>query len=85
MAYDIFYTAKALRYMESIDKKQSYQLYKKIQSIKDNPLHYIGRLANVNLWKLRIGDYRAIIRFDRAKQEITVVDIGHRKNVYKNI
>jgi mRNA interferase RelE/StbE len=85
LAYAISYTEKALRYLESLDKKQMRQLYNKIESIKANPLHYIEKLVSINLWKLRIGDYRAIIRLNRPDQEIVVIDIGHRRNVYKNL
>ncbi len=85
MAYEILYTKKALKYLESLNRKEAQNVYRKIESIKENPLHYIAKLSSINLWKLRIGDYRAIVRFDRAKEEITVVDMGHRKNIYKNL
>ncbi len=85
MAYEILYTKKALKYMESSNRKEAQNVYRKIESIKENPLHYTERLSGVNLWKLGIGDYRAIIRLDRAKEELTVIDIGHRKNIYKNL
>lgn len=85
MNYNVLYTEKALKYLENLNKKEAHQIYKKIESIRGNPLHYIDKLVTVNLWKLRIGDYRAIIRLNKFKQEITVIDIGHRKNIYKNI
>ena len=85
MEYTISYTDKSIKYLESLDKKEAKIIFKKIESIKGNPLHYIQRLTKINLWKLKIGDYRAIIKFDRVKKEITIVDIGHRKNIYKKL
>ena len=85
MEYTISYTEKSIKYLESLDKKEAKIIFKKIESIKGNPLHYIQRLTKINLWKLKIGDYRAIIKFDRVKKEITIVDIGHRKNIYKKV
>ena len=85
MEYTISYTDKSIKYLESLDKKEAKIIFKKIESIKGNPLHYIQRLTKINLWKLKIGDYRAIIKFDRVKKEITIVDIGHRKNIYKKV
>ncbi|MFH1181790.1 MAG: type II toxin-antitoxin system RelE/ParE family toxin [Candidatus Woesearchaeota archaeon] len=85
MAYRISYTEKALKYLERLNKKEMRQLYNKIERIIDNPLHYIEKLVSVNLWKLRIGDYRAIIKLGKLEQEIAIIDIGHRKNIYKKL
>lgn len=35
------------------------------------------------LFKLRVGDYRAIYSLDSYEQVITVRLIGHRKDIYK--
>ncbi len=58
-------------------------ILKKIYSIKENPLRYIERLKKSHLWKLRIGDYRAIIIINTKDEVINVIKIGHRKNIYK--
>lgn len=52
--------------------------------IKDNPivgekLH--GELANY--YKLRIGDYRVIYKFDKENLSVEVVKIEHRQGVYR--
>jgi len=85
LAYRISYTERVLKYLEHLEKKEMLQIYNKIESIKENPLHYIEKLVSVNLWKLRIGDYRAIIKLNRLEQEIAIIDIGHRKNIYKKL
>ena len=85
MTYKIVYTEKAAKYLETLDKKEAQRTYSKIESIKENPLHYIEKLVSINLWKLRIGDVRAIIRFNKLEKEISVIDMGHRKNIYKKL
>ena len=57
----------------------------KIYSIKDNPLSYIERLKGGSMWKLRIGDYRAILVISTKDNIINVIKIGHRKNIYKKL
>ncbi len=74
-----------MKYLEKLPKKEAVTIYKKIESAKENPLHFIEKLSGIELWKLRAGDYRAIIKLDRSKQELFVVDIGHRKDVYQNL
>jgi mRNA interferase RelE/StbE len=34
-------------------------------------------------YKLRVGDYRVIYQLDRRRRRITVLKIGHRREVYK--
>ena len=34
-----------------------------------------------SLWRIRIGNYRIVYRFDRVKVEL--VRIGHRKDIYR--
>lgn len=58
-------------------------ILKKIYSIRENPLHFIERLSGVKLWKLKIGDYRAILQIMTKTGIINVIKIGHRKNIYK--
>ena len=83
--FEVLYSEKALKYLEKMDRTKATIIFHKIESIKTNPIRYVGRLVSLDLWKLRVGDYTAIIRLDRAKNELVVVDIGHRRDVYKKL
>ena len=61
------------------------EILRKLNSISENPLRFIERLKNTSLWKLRIGDYRAILYINTGKEEMHVLKIGQRKNIYKRI
>jgi mRNA interferase RelE/StbE len=41
------------------------------------------RMVGSDNFRLRIGDYRIIYRFDAAKGEIYLVAIGHRREIYR--
>jgi mRNA-degrading endonuclease RelE of RelBE toxin-antitoxin system len=43
--------------------------------------HY--RMVGSDKFRLRIGNYRVIYRFDVARGEIYLVAIGHRRDVYR--
>lgn len=60
-------------------------IVKKLDIIKEDPLHYIERLKASHLWKLRIGDYRCILFIHSGKQEIHILKLGHRKNIYQQL
>ena len=36
-----------------------------------------------NGWRIRVGDYRIIYDIDDEKQRIIVLQIGHRRDVYR--
>lgn len=40
-----------------------------------------GKLGG--LWRYRIGDWRVIARFEGERLVILVVEIGHRREVYR--
>ena len=42
------------------------------------------RMVGSDKFRLRVGDYRVIYRFDLAKGEIYLVAIGHRREIYRN-
>jgi mRNA-degrading endonuclease RelE of RelBE toxin-antitoxin system len=43
--------------------------------------HY--RMTGSDQYRLRVGDYPVIYRFDQARGEIYLIAIGHRREVYR--
>lgn len=75
MAFD----EDAIDFLNKLPKEIKERIFNKIVETKTNPFHYFERLAGRNEYKLRVGDYRVIAEIEN---EIRVVLIGHRKNVY---
>lgn len=42
-------------------------------------------LTGSNRYRLRIGDYRVIYTFDSAKNEIYLLAVGHRREIYREL
>ena len=80
---NIIIQPSAKRELKKFDQNILEVILRKLNSIRNDPLKHIIRLKASPLWKLRIGDYRAILMVDTGKQEINVIKIGHRKNIYK--
>lgn len=53
---------------------------KKLQNPRDRGRALVGNYAG--LWRYRVGDYRLICEIVDEKIIITVLRIGHRKEVY---
>ena len=34
-------------------------------------------------WRIRVGDYRVIYEIDEKRQVVTILHIGHRRDVYR--
>jgi mRNA interferase RelE/StbE len=43
--------------------------------------HY--HLTGSNRYRLRVGDYRVIYRFDVQRNAIELLNVGHRREVYR--
>ncbi|MGI9122853.1 MAG: type II toxin-antitoxin system RelE family toxin [Rubrobacter sp.] len=41
------------------------------------------KLQNCEGWRLRVGDYRLVYEVDDDKRVVTVLLIGHRRDVYR--
>jgi mRNA interferase RelE/StbE len=44
--------------------------------------HY--RMTGSDRYRLRVGDYRVIYRFDLIRQELYLIAIGHRREIYRD-
>jgi mRNA interferase RelE/StbE len=54
-------------------------------ALEDEPRpHGVNKLAGyANRWRVRIGDYRVVYQIDDQAQEVIVLRIAHRREVYR--
>lgn len=82
--YRIIFEKVALNFFRKLDKNLQERIGKKIELLKENPHMGIPLIGNLSgLYKLRIGDYRAIYKVVNEQLIILILDLGHRKNIYK--
>ena len=81
MAYSVLLHPKANKYLEKSDKKLKMRIGKRLAELESKPKK--GKLLSGSDYRrLRIGDYRAIYEIDQNEEDVIVLYIGHRKNVY---
>ncbi|MEK6826910.1 MAG: type II toxin-antitoxin system RelE/ParE family toxin [Nanoarchaeota archaeon] len=80
--FSIEFSKEAQNFFNKLENKEALIIAKKIDSLKDDPFRYLKRLQGEKLWRLRIGDYRAIADVIISANKIVVVRIGKRCNVY---
>lgn len=81
--YEIRFTANALRRFEKLDNETQKRVSAALERIRIRPEEYVERLVGAHLFKLRVGDYRIVL--DVKENEIIVITVGHRKNVYDRL
>jgi mRNA interferase RelE/StbE len=84
MKYTILIERYAQKQIMKLDKKAIPIIKSAIAALADNPRPYgYKKLKGEEAYRIRIGDYRIIYEIDDDKIIVTVVSVGHRKNIYK--
>lgn len=83
MKYELIYTQRAERDIKKLDFKIKDRIGKTLLRFKEEPLRFAEKLSDPILgeFRFRIGDYRVI--FDIYGNEIIILRVGHRREIYK--
>jgi mRNA interferase RelE/StbE len=86
MAWTSKFDLRALKDLDDLGPSNAAKIvdfFEKLQ-LSNNPIARAKPLRGVfaGLWRYRIGDLRAIVTIDRGACLITVLQVGHRKNIY---
>jgi mRNA-degrading endonuclease RelE of RelBE toxin-antitoxin system len=80
--YSIDLTNKSKKFLSKLSQKEKTIILKKLYSIKENPFRFVKKLQGNKLWRLRVGDYRAVLDIIISGKKIIVINIGQRKKIY---
>jgi mRNA interferase RelE/StbE len=84
MTYTIHITTSAQRHFEKLPSSTQDVFAVKMLSLETVPRpHGIQKLRGMNFLRMRCGDYRMIYAVDDQRRLITILDIGHRKEIYR--
>jgi mRNA interferase RelE/StbE len=83
--YKIFLSKEAVRFLVSLDKENEKVIRDKIKKLSRYPESFGKHLKGIDLWSLRIGKYRVLFEINKEKEEVFIVTIGHRKDVYHKL
>ncbi len=85
MKYTIFIERYAQKQIMKLDKKSIPVIKKSIAELADNPRPTgYKKLKGEDAYRIRVGKYRVIYEIDDGRILITVVSVGHRKDIYKS-
>jgi mRNA interferase RelE/StbE len=75
-------TPQADEQLADLNSEARKRILKKLDEATEWTDHRLEPLTGYPYYKLRAGDYRAIIDWDRETDVLTVLAVGHRRNVY---
>jgi mRNA interferase RelE/StbE len=83
MIFEFLYTRRAVRDIEGLAPKIGERIGKTLLRFKEDPLKYADKITDSALgtYRFRIGDYRVI--FDIEGDDLVVLRVGHRREIYK--
>lgn len=83
MRYKLIYTQRAERDIGRLDSKTKERIGKTLLRFVEDPLKYAEKLSDpvLGTYRFRIGDYRVI--FDIEGNDIVVLRVGHRREIYR--
>lgn len=83
------YSESALDYLQTLQKKIRRQIVEKINALADDPLPPGHKMLKgmkddeERVYRIRSGDYRVLYVLRTNPKHIVILDIDHRKDIYK--
>ncbi|MFN3943745.1 MAG: type II toxin-antitoxin system RelE family toxin [Allosphingosinicella sp.] len=86
-AWTIEFTPKALKQLRKLPSNISHRIVATLERAiqghdpRDTGEAMIGNWTGY--WRYRVGDYRAVCRIEDAVVTVFVIEVGHRREVYR--
>jgi mRNA interferase RelE/StbE len=82
--YSVLILPRAQRELTALQKKDYEKVKAAILALADNPRRancqkLTGRIG----WRIRVGDYRVVYEVDDSVRSVTVLNVGHRREIYR--
>jgi len=87
LSYKVAWHETAVEDLKRHDKTKAREIVEKVDGyLSANPLALGKPLRGLfrGMLRYRCGDYRVIYTVDRKEEQLIVLTVGHRKDVYRN-
>jgi mRNA interferase RelE/StbE len=84
MAYSVGVERRAQKQIARLSRVMQDRVETALQALAEEPRPPgCRRLTNRGGWRIRVGDYRVIYEVDDDQLTVTILLIGHRRDVYR--
>ena len=75
---------EAEKVLEKLDAQLQKRIVNKLRQLESNPREQGAiKLTGAPKWRIRVGDYRIIYDIQDSVLIVTVIKIGHRRDIYR--
>lgn len=88
MSYSVRLTPHAVRQIRKLDPATAQRIRSFLEdklAQLDNPRLLGKKLVNEDFWRYRVGDYRILTAIDDDQVLVLVVEVAHRRQVYRDL
>ena len=87
MGYTVEIDTKAAKEIRALPRQEQGRIIARIESLADlpRPSGCVKLAGASGLWRIRSGDYRIVYQIEDDRLLITVVKVGHRREVYRGM
>lgn len=85
MTFEIRWTDSSYKKLQKLDSQAQRRIIERLEEAAEDPFAAAKKLIGVNLYSIRVGDYRVIIGIEKNKMIVFVIDLGHRSNIYRKL
>lgn len=79
---EVEYTREALNQLSELDPPVAERILDKVEEATDWTEYRLEKLSGYPYYKIRAGDWRAIVSWHRKEDKLIVKAVGHRRNIY---
>lgn len=81
--YSVQFSKYADKQLDKLPTEIQQRIVKALDRIKIRPFHFVKRKEGTPYYILRVGYYRVILDIRANELIIIVIELGHRKKIYK--
>lgn len=85
MTFEVKWTESSFKKLQKLYRLAQKRIIEKLDEAAADPFAVAKKLLGVNLYSIRVGDYRVIVTIEKRKLVILVIDVGHRSKVYRKL
>ena len=84
-AYSVLFSSSADKALQKLPEKAQQRITLAVSGLADDPrpVGCVKMQGEENLWRIRVGDYRAIYTIEDKKLIVLVLRVAHRKDAYR--
>lgn len=84
MTYQVLIKRSAEKALDDLPERIRARITTRLLNLEENPRPYRSKkLLGQNAYRIQVGEYRVLYTIDDSDKLVTIMDVGHRRDVYR--